>query len=154
MNRFFYYYPFLFILGLFWAEVESASEAFAKQLDAGHSVTCPWRGNSCPESLVQFPPTPHSALIGGYKDRCDGLLQFQSLPVVAASAVEQMRISRGLQVEHFLSQSSTFMAGDVDCKAERIPELEISLDGAFCPYSRVRPFFNTGFVKLLHYLST
>ncbi|KAK9267555.1 hypothetical protein L1049_009983 [Liquidambar formosana] len=120
------------------AEVESACEAFAKQLDAGHKVTCPWRGNSCAESLVQFPPTPQSALIGGYKDRCDALLQFQSLPIIAASAVEQMRVSRGPQVERFLSQSPNFMAGEVDIKSESIPELETTRDGAFCLYSRAQ----------------
>lgn len=113
------------------AEVQKASEAFAKQLDSAHKVNCPWRGNSCPESLVQFPPTPQSALIGGYKDRCDGLLQFQSLPIVATSAIELMRVSRGPQVDRFLS-------GEVDIKPESIPELESSLDGALCLYSRVR----------------
>lgn len=129
-----------FVLLPSWStnEVERAGEAFAKQLDAGHNVTCPWRGNSCPESLVQFPPTPQSALIGGYKDRCDGLLQFQSVPIVATSAIEQMQLSRGPQVERLLSQSPSFMAGDVEYKADSIPELEISLDGAFCLYSRAQ----------------
>lgn len=113
------------------AEVQKAGESFAKQLDSEHKVSCPWRGNSCPESLVQFPPTPQSALIGGYKDRCDGLLQFQSLPIVATSAIELMRVSRGPQVDRFLS-------GEVDIKPESIPELESSQDGALCLYSRVR----------------
>lgn len=113
------------------AEVQNAGEAFAKQLDSAHKVNCPWRGNSCPESLVQFPPTPQSALIGGYKDRCDGLLQFQSLPIVATSAIELMRVSRGPQVDRFLS-------GEVDIKPESIPELESSQDGALCLYSRAQ----------------
>ncbi|KAF5752722.1 hypothetical protein HS088_TW01G00638 [Tripterygium wilfordii] len=111
------------------AEVENASEAFAKQLDEGHKVTCPWRGNSCPESLVQFPPTPQSALIGGYKDRCDGLLQFQCLPIIAASAIEQMRVFRDSQMEHFLSQ-----IGEVDFKTDGISEVETSRDGPFYIY--------------------
>ncbi|PQM42875.1 uncharacterized protein Pyn_39150 [Prunus yedoensis var. nudiflora] len=55
-------------------EVQNAAEVFVKQLDSGHKVACPWRGNSCPESLVQFPPTPQSALIGGYKDRFANLM--------------------------------------------------------------------------------
>lgn len=122
----------------FLCQVQSAVEAFSKQLDSGHKVNCPWRGNSCPESLVQFPPTPHSALIGGYKDRCDGLLQFQFLPRVAASAIEQMRVSRGSQVDLFLFQSQNFMAGEVDFKPESIPEFESSRDGAICLYSCVR----------------
>ncbi|PON72701.1 Zinc finger, C3HC-like [Parasponia andersonii] len=117
------------------AEVQNAGEAFAKELDSGHKVTCPWRGNSCPESLVQFPPTSQSALIGGYKDRCDGLLQFESLPKVASSAIDQMRVSRGPQIDRFLSQSQNFMAGEVDFKPESIPELESSREGATSLYS-------------------
>ncbi|CAK7350171.1 unnamed protein product [Dovyalis caffra] len=118
------------------AEVDSAAETFSKQLDAGHQATCPWRGNSCPESLVQFPPTPQSALIGGYKDRCDGLLQFQFLPIIAASAIELMRVSRGLLVDRFLSQSQNFREGDF--KSNGIAELETTRDGAFCLYSRAQ----------------
>lgn len=110
-------------------EVQNAGEAFAKELDSGHKATCPWRGNICPDSLVQFPPTPQSALIGGYKDRCDGLLQFQSLPRVSASAIEQIRVSRGPQIDRFLS-----IAGEVDFKPEIIPELESSRDGATSLY--------------------
>ncbi|KAM5587592.1 hypothetical protein ABKV19_006169 [Rosa sericea] len=119
-------------------EVQNAGEAFVKQLDSGHKVACPWRGNSCPESLVQFPPTPQSALIGGYKDRCDGLLQFHSLPKVAASVIEQIWVSRGPQIDRLLSQSQNFMAGDVDVKPESIPEFESSRDGAICLYSRAQ----------------
>ena len=122
-------------------EVDSAGEAFGKELDTEHKVNCPWRGNSCPESMVQFPPTPQSALIGGYKDRCDGLLQFQSLPIVAASADEQMRASRGSQIERLLSQSQNFMGGEVDFRSESIPELEASRDGVIYLYSRVRYFY-------------
>lgn len=87
---------------------------------------------------MQFPPTPQSALIGGYKDRCDGLLQFQSLPRVAASAIEQMRVSRGPLVDRFISQLQNFTAVEVDFKPESIPELESSRDGAICLYSCVR----------------
>ncbi|KAJ1439040.1 Zinc finger, C3HC-like [Sesbania bispinosa] len=69
-------------------EVSASSEEFSRQLDRGHKNNYPWRGNSCPESLVQFPPTSPSALIGGFKDRCDGLLQFYTLPIVSSSAVK------------------------------------------------------------------
>lgn len=119
-------------------QVEDAGQAFSKQLDDGHNINCPWRGNSCPESLVQFPPTPQSALIGGYKDRCDGLLQFQSLPVIATCAIEHMQVSRGPQIDRLLSQSQNLIVGEVDMKPELIPELENSRDGAFYLYSRVR----------------
>lgn len=129
-------------------EVDDAGEAFAKQLDTGHKATCPWRGNSCAESLVQFPPTPPTALVGGYKDRCDGLLQFLSLPIVAASAIEQMRISRGPQIDRFLSQSQTLTVGDLGFKAESIPGLEISQEEAICVYSHVRYLANS---QLFHY---
>lgn len=119
-------------------EAQNACESFAGQLDSGHKVNCSWRGNSCPESLVQFPPTPQSALIGGYKDRCDGLVLFQHLPVVAISAIELMCVSRGPQIDHFLSQSQNFMLGEVDIQPEIVSELENSRDEAYCLFSRVR----------------
>ncbi|WRX27761.1 Protein kinase domain - like 10 [Theobroma cacao] len=120
-----------------WAasEAEDAGVAFSKQLDVGHKVACPWRGNSCQESLVQFPPAPQSALIAGYKDRCDGLLQFQSLPVIAASAVEHMRVSWGPQVDRLLSQLQNFMT-ELESRSESIQELDNSRDAAFCLYYR------------------
>ncbi|XP_022720812.1 uncharacterized protein LOC111278452 [Durio zibethinus] len=119
-----------------WAasEAEDAGVAFSKQLDVGHKVTCPWTGNRCPESLVQFPPTPQSALIAGYKDRCDGLLQFHCLPVIAASAMEHMRVSRGPHVDRLLSQLQNSVA-EFESRSESIPELDNAQDGAFCLYS-------------------
>ncbi|KAJ8760805.1 hypothetical protein K2173_021843 [Erythroxylum novogranatense] len=120
------------------AEVENAGEAFSKQLVVGHQASCPWKGNSCPESLVQFPPTPQSALIAGYKDRCDGLLQFQFLPVISVSAIEPMRVSRGQQIDRFLSQLQNFAAGEGNCKSDSIPEYEASRDWALCLYSRAQ----------------
>ena len=86
---------------------------------------------------MQFPPTPQSALIGGYKDRCDGLLQFQFLPIIAASAIELMRVSRGPLVDHLLSQSQNFIAGEGDFKTDCAAGLETTRDGAFCLYTRV-----------------
>ncbi|XP_058072994.1 uncharacterized protein LOC131221714 [Magnolia sinica] len=120
------------------SEVDNAGEAFAKELDSGHKVTCPWRGNTCAESLVQFPPTPSPALIGGYKDRCDGLLQFQSLPVVALSAIEQMKLSRSLQIDRFLSQPHTITAGEFGFRADSILGLELSREEALLTYSRAQ----------------
>ncbi|KAL7591227.1 hypothetical protein Lser_V15G34986 [Lactuca serriola] len=103
-------------------------EDFSNQLDEGHNVTCPWRGNSCSESLVQFPPTPPSALVGGYKDRCDGLLQFPFLPLVATSALDQMKVSRGPEIDRFLLQSDMENTKDVLCIYSRAQKL-ISLCG-------------------------
>ncbi|KAE8722940.1 IAP-like protein 1 isoform 6 [Hibiscus syriacus] len=119
-----------------WAasEAEDAGEAFSKKLDVGHKVACPWRGNSCPESLVQFPPTPQSALIAGYKDRCDGLMQFQSLPVIATSAMEHMQASRGPQVDRLLHLLQNCMT-EFESRSESVPEIDITRDGAFCLYS-------------------
>ncbi|KAM7252777.1 hypothetical protein ACFE04_011412 [Oxalis oulophora] len=116
------------------AEAEDAGEVFAKQLDIGHKAACPWRGSCCPESLAQFPPTPQSALIGGYKDRCDGLLQFQFLPLIASSAIEKMQISRGPQIGRLLSQFNNLIAGD----SESTPEFEFSRDGASSSFSQAQ----------------
>ncbi|KAD4179021.1 hypothetical protein E3N88_27612 [Mikania micrantha] len=99
-------------------EDDNVGEKFGNQLDEGHKVICPWRGNSCAESLVQFPPTPPSALIGGYKDRCDGLFQFPYLPIVAASTYDQMRVSRGPEIDRFLVQSHTFTVEESGLKAD------------------------------------
>lgn len=90
---------------LIFIEVDKATEAFSKELESGHKLSCPWRENCCAESLAQFPPTPPSALIDGYKDRCDGLLQFVSLPAVASSAIEYIKLTRGPQVVRLLAQT-------------------------------------------------
>ncbi|XP_004504550.1 uncharacterized protein [Cicer arietinum] len=131
------YLSFTSLLSWTIAEAQDASESFARQLDSGHKANCAWKGNSCPESLVQFPPTSQSALIGGYKDRCDGLIQFHYLPVVAISAIELMSVSRGPQIERFLSQSQNFMFG-VDFKPENMLELESSQDEAYCSFTRAQ----------------
>ncbi|KAL5716319.1 hypothetical protein ACHQM5_018032 [Ranunculus cassubicifolius] len=125
-----------FVLLASWTptEVDNASEAFAKQLDISHKRSCPWRGNICAESLVQFPPTPPSALIGGFKDRCDGLLQFVALPIIAASAISQIRITRSLQLDHLLSQSEFALAGE----SGFVSGLEFSRDNAFSIYSHAQ----------------
>ncbi|KAG8098434.1 hypothetical protein GUJ93_ZPchr0013g34870 [Zizania palustris] len=118
------------------AEVANAGEAFAEQLDASHQNSCPWRGNSCADSLVQLHLT-QSALIGGFKDRCDGLLQFTSLPVIASSATENMRLTRGTQIDRLLSQSITFLSGELSYKADSTPGIDIQQDSS-CSYSQAR----------------
>lgn len=90
----------------------NAGEAFAEQLDSRHKVECPWRGNSCVDSLVQFSLTA-STLVGGYKDRCDSLLQFSTLPVIASSAIETIRLTRSVQLDHLLSQPPNFLSGEL-----------------------------------------
>nr|CAB3492974.1 unnamed protein product [Digitaria exilis] len=117
-------------------EVANAGEAFAEQLDAAHQNSCPWRGNSCADSLVQLHLT-QSALIGGFKDRCDGLLQFTSLPVIASSAIEYMRMTRSAQIDRLLSQSIAFLSGVLGCKAESTPGVDIHHDFS-CSYSQAQ----------------
>ncbi|KAG0477162.1 hypothetical protein HPP92_014003 [Vanilla planifolia] len=114
---------------------------FAEKLDSGHSISCQWRGNCCADSLVQFPPSSPSALIGGYKDRCDGLLQFPSLPVIASSGIETMKLSRNAQIDHFLLQSQ-FSSGELGFKADNMPVCEISREDALCPHTLAQKFIS------------
>ncbi|KAL2331146.1 hypothetical protein Fmac_018727 [Flemingia macrophylla] len=117
------------------SEADASSEELSEQLDRGHKVTCPWKGNSCPESLVQFPPTSPSALIGGFKDRCDGLLQFYSLPTVSSSAVEQMRVTHGPQIDRLLAQFHIQTAGEMGWRAENACGMGFTGEQAPHPYS-------------------
>ncbi|KAG0547308.1 hypothetical protein BDA96_01G068400 [Sorghum bicolor] len=117
-------------------EVANAGESFAEQLDATHHNSCPWRGNNCADSLVQLHLT-QSALIGGFKDRCDGLLQFTSLPVIAPSAIENMKLSRSAQIDRLLSQSITFLSGILGCRAESTAGIDIHQDFS-CSYSQAQ----------------
>eukprot|EP00249_Psilotum_nudum_P018884 c27001_g1_i1 orf=128-3028(+) len=86
-------------------QAESAAEAFSERLDTGHKALCPWRGNACSETLAQFPRTPVQALIEGYKDRCDLLLRLSALPVVAKSAIDYLKLSRGPQIDSLLAKA-------------------------------------------------
>lgn len=111
----------------------STGSTFIEKLDSGHKVSCPWRGNCCADSLVQFPPVLHSGLIDGYKDRFEGLLQFPYLPVIASSTLDKMKLSRNLQIDHFLSQSYGSCVGEVGM-SEGMPLAEYSYDDAFRAY--------------------
>lgn len=128
----FFFFPHIF------DEADASGEELSKLLDRGHNVTCPWRGNSCPESLVQFPPTSPSALIGGFKDRCDGLLQFYSLPIVSSSVVEQMRVTHSPQIDRFLAQLQTQTAGELGYRVENVCGVGITGEQAIHSYSYVR----------------
>ena len=48
-------------------------------------------------------------ILSGYEDRRDALLQLSGLPVVSSSAIEQMKLTRGLQIELILSKGSSLM---------------------------------------------
>uniref|UniRef100_A0A0E0E7G8 Uncharacterized protein n=1 Tax=Oryza meridionalis TaxID=40149 RepID=A0A0E0E7G8_9ORYZ len=119
------------------AEVANAGEAFAEQLDASHLGDCPWRGNSCADSLVQFHLTP-SALVGGFKDRCDGLLQFISLPVIARSAIDSMKLTRSPQIDRVLSQAITILSGELGYKTDSTTGIDINHQDASCSYSQAQ----------------
>ncbi|XP_019456438.1 PREDICTED: uncharacterized protein LOC109357142 [Lupinus angustifolius] len=116
-------------------EAGTFSEEISKLLDKGHKVTCPWRGNSCPESLVQFPPTSSSALIGGFKDRCDGLLQFYSLPIVSSSAVEQMQVTHSPQIDRFLARLQVPTTGELGYRVENVSGMGVTGEQALHSYS-------------------
>ncbi|KAK3126373.1 hypothetical protein QOZ80_7AG0555650 [Eleusine coracana subsp. coracana] len=119
------------------AEVANAGEAFAEQLDASHQSDCPWRGNSCPDSLVQFHLTP-SALVGGFKDRCDGLLQFASLPVISPSTIDSMKLTRGAEIELVLSQSVAILSGEPGYKTGSTTGIDINQQDEICGYSQAQ----------------
>ncbi|PKA60561.1 hypothetical protein AXF42_Ash019454 [Apostasia shenzhenica] len=118
--------------------VDASVEAFTEQLDTRHKVNCPWRGNTCADGLIQFPPTPSSALIGGFKDRFDGLLQFPSLPLIAHSVVEKMRLSRNTQFDQFLSQLNPFSDGESSFKLADIFVTESAQRDALYNYCRAQ----------------
>ena len=118
---------------------------FVVQLDSGHSVYCPWRGNSCADSLVQFPPTPPAALIGGYKDRYGGLLQFKCLPLIAPSAINRMRQSRAAQIDCLLSQSYAFLAGELSLRMENMDGAEVQCEEVSSAYNQVRNILHVAY---------
>ncbi|CAH8389092.1 unnamed protein product [Eruca vesicaria subsp. sativa] len=119
-------------------QADSIREEFSKQLDGAHESSCPWIGNCCPESLVQFPPTPPPALIGGYKDRCDGLLQLYSLPIVSVSTIDQMRASRGPQVDRLLALPQVYACDVPSLKTDSVSAAETSKEEALSNYSRAQ----------------
>lgn len=87
-------------------QVERAALTFAEQLDLAHKGLCAWKNNPCAETLAYFPPTPVADLRGAYADRCEALLKLSALPVISETAKEQMRLSRGTQLDQLLSERS------------------------------------------------
>ncbi|KAF2304526.1 hypothetical protein GH714_032937 [Hevea brasiliensis] len=73
-------------------------EALAKHVDDGHKASCPWEVPCCVSSNIL------------------GLLQFQLLPTIAASIVEQMWVSRGPMVGcNFTFGERDFMSEAIKC---------------------------------------
>lgn len=85
-------------------QVKLIAETYSGQLDSGHKALCPWKGNPCAESLAQFPPSAVSTLIGGFDDRCGALLQFLVLPVISGFVFDEMRITRGPEIDRLLAK--------------------------------------------------
>jgi hypothetical protein len=125
----------IFLLSIY-VVVANAGEAFAEQLDVSHQNDCPWRGNSCADGLVQFHLTP-SALVGGFKDRCEGLLQFASLPIIAPSAIDSMKLTRGAEIDHVLSQPIGILSEEPGYKTCNTTEIDINHQDEICGYSQV-----------------
>lgn len=113
-------------------QVELAAESYAEQLDIGHKALCPWKGNSCAESLAQFPPSPVSALIGGFDDRCDALLQFSSLPVISGSAIDKMKLTRGPEIDRLLARPPPSMGRET---GKRVEDGSVNRHGSMDPGS-------------------
>jgi hypothetical protein len=81
-----------------------------------------------------------SALLSGFKDRCEGLLQFISLPVIASSAIESMKLTRNHQIVHVLSQSIAILCGELGYKTDGTAGIDVNHQDETCSYSQVYLF--------------
>ncbi|GMH21881.1 hypothetical protein Nepgr_023724 [Nepenthes gracilis] len=90
-------------------QVEKAALVFSLKLDNGHKMLCPWINNACDAILALFPPTAAPELVCRYKECCSALLQLSALPIISASAIENMRSPL---LEYFLEQSITVECGN------------------------------------------
>ncbi|OIW11637.1 hypothetical protein TanjilG_24843 [Lupinus angustifolius] len=82
-----------------------------------------------------LPSISFKALIGGFKDRCDGLLQFYSLPIVSSSAVEQMRFTHSSQIDRFLAQLQVPTAGELGYRVDSVSRMGVTREQALHSYS-------------------
>jgi hypothetical protein len=76
--------------------------------------------------------------------------------VIASSAIENMRLTRAAQINRLLTQSITFLSGELGYKADSTPGVDIH-QGSSCGYSRV--CFSVScicvrYVHLWHYCSS
>lgn len=76
---------------------------FSLKLDSGHNLLCPWSNNSCTVELAKFPILSRESLIEDYKRRFLSISQLIALPIISATAVNDLRTS---QLEQFLNESS------------------------------------------------
>lgn len=100
--------------------VEKAALVFSLKLDSGHKLLCPWRGNTCDETMTRFPPTPPQVLVDNYKERCSALLQLSALPKISQSAVDCMKSS---PLDYFLKDSSVLEGGSGSANNSEIENL-------------------------------
>jgi hypothetical protein len=65
------------------------------------------------------------------------LLQFVSLPVIASSAIESMKLTRSFQIDRILSQSVTILSGELGYRTDSTTGIDISQQNESCCYSQV-----------------
>ncbi|KFK36054.1 hypothetical protein AALP_AA4G071800 [Arabis alpina] len=94
-------------------QVEKAALVFSLQLDNGHKLLCPWKENSCEETLFEFPSMTPQDLVDRHEERSEALLQVLSLPVISPSAIEYMRSS---DLEEFLNRPIAPASGDTSAE--------------------------------------
>eukprot|EP00850_Spirogloea_muscicola_P007552 SM000038S14365 [mRNA] locus=s38:579390:585512:+ [translate_table: standard] len=95
-------------------QAEKAAQDFFWRLDASHKDLCPWQGNACSESLVQFPVTAASELVTSFEERCKDLAGLPSLPAVSPAALDAMAESSPAQLESLLSQAGNSYAQELE----------------------------------------
>eukprot|EP00850_Spirogloea_muscicola_P003188 SM000012S25450 [mRNA] locus=s12:1245490:1251249:+ [translate_table: standard] len=102
-------------------QAEKAAQDFSLRLDASHKDLCPWQGNACSESLVQFPVTAASELVTSFQERCKDLAGLPSLPAVSPAALDAMADFSPAQLERLLSQAGNSYAQEFVQPAKSLP---------------------------------
>ncbi|CAN8321035.1 unnamed protein product [Cochlearia groenlandica] len=82
-------------------QVEKAASVFSLKLDSGHKLLCPWKENSCEDTLSEFPLMTPQDLVDRHEEREEALLQLLALPVISPSSIDYMRSS---DLEEFLKR--------------------------------------------------
>ena len=80
--------------------------------------------------MGQFPPTSPSALIGGYNDQCEALLQLLALPVISGSAIDRMKLCRGSQIDRILAEQQPVIVSESSGRADNMLLAEFSREEA------------------------
>lgn len=79
-------------------------------------------------------------MLGGYIDRCEALLQLSALPVVSGSAIKQMKMARGPDIDDLLFKPPPSMPGFLAGNGvDTISTETDSLASTSKPYYQVSP---------------